>query len=394
MAHQSVCRGREWNSKLYRQYFLASATLAIFASLLIAAYSFLVDPYAMYKPVAGFESGKKTDLFYHLRLHKPYAMESRKATHLIIGSSRSARLNPDIFGEDGYNASMPGIRLREVRRLIEHAQAIRPLRSLYIGLDYYMFRGTQTGLTSHYSDDRLRKISPSVIDVLSHWIQMIKDGWSALFSVDAILASADVVGGIEGSQRIYHDNGTWTGVITDKPPKWLYSYVNRHKMDEFKSEVGKPTLAEFEKLLEFARDHKVPTTILISPFHASVMNTVRLADRWDAYLSWQRSIVAAVERTGGDVEVFGIETSRDVIMERMEEERPFFIDGVHYNLAAGREIMNCLAGFECDKKIRLVPLTLESIDQYLQGVDALMKLYPEQCSNDYNSLLKWLDKIE
>ncbi|MEP1471056.1 MAG: hypothetical protein ABJK25_08805 [Halieaceae bacterium] len=378
---------------MYRRYFIASAIFAAFAGLTIVAYSFLANPYAMFVSVTGLEQyERKTDLFYHLRLHKPYAMERRKATHLIVGSSRSARLNPDVFGEKGYNASMPGIRLSEVRRLIEHAQAIQPLDSLYIGVDYYMFRASKMSLTSHYSDERLRKISPTLRDRLAYRMQSVKDAWSTLLSIDAILASAKEISGIGQGQRIYFDNGTWASNSPGKPPKWLYAYVNRHKMEEFKSAGGDPTMVEFEQLLKFTGDNNIPTTILISPFHGSVMNTVRLADSWTSYMSWQRSVVAAVEDAKGQFEVVGLETSRKITLEAMNQDLPFYLDGVHYKLSSGREIMNCLVGESCNKNIRLVRLNNESIDQYLKNVDTLMNLYPRQRPDDYNSLTKWLDR--
>ena len=151
-------------------------------------------------------------------------------------------------------------------------------------------------------------------------------------------------------------------------------------------------MVEFDDLMDFCRENDIPTTVLISPFHASVMNTVNMAGRWENYLSWQYRVTDSVNKVQGDFRVVGLEGNSGVVMEPIVTESPFFLDGVHYNSAAGKKVMICLSGGQCAGEIEIFPLDTETIAPYLEYVDELMRRYPEERPDDYRSLLKWLHR--
>ncbi len=91
---------------MHRIYIVTTAIPAAIAALIIVAFCFVIDPYELFPAVGGYSPQKKVDLFYHLRLHKPYAMEKVQADHLIVGSSRSARLPPAALAGPAQTASL------------------------------------------------------------------------------------------------------------------------------------------------------------------------------------------------------------------------------------------------------------------------------------------------
>jgi hypothetical protein len=382
---------------MHRTYVLSSAALAAFMTLALIVFCFLVDPYELYPSITASRPSGQADLFYHLRLHKPYAIESRKPQHLIVGSSRSARLPPAVMAstpEQAYNASLPGVTLREMRLMVEHAQSVRPLQSLVVGVDYYMFRSGHSDLTDHYEEDRLRKLTPSLRQRLSHRFQRFEDNWSSLLSTDALLSAWNALHSRNSSQRRYNANGTWEAATTvEKPGPRLFSMLARQKFQDFKREPQQLDATELKLLLDFCHSRDIAVTVLISPFHASIMNAVSLAGGWQSYLEWQRMVTRISATYAPQVRVLALENSPGTVLEAIGNADRFFQDGVHYTGAAGAEIMNCLAIGECAPRMRATTLEEKILPAYLQALTGLMKGYKNSNAQDYLLLQKWLKKL-
>jgi hypothetical protein len=377
---------------MQRAYLIGTLSVAAVLALCVVALCLAVDPYKLYPDGDDDNSGNSADLFFHLRLHKPYAIQRRAPQHLIIGSSRSARLQPHFLGEAAYNASLPGVTLREMRRMVEHAHSVRPLKTLFIGVDYYMFRQGHSDQTDHYEDHRLRRPEPSLQQRLAFAYQRLEDGWRALFSVDAVVDSATVLLDRETSQRRYRDDGTWFTEGSSRPPRWLFSALNRQKMRDFSLETDRLDATELAGLLRFCSERNIAVTVFISPFHASVMNTVRIAGKWRSYLDWQRLVSDTVAQAPGSIRLAGVEQQALVTLEPLDTPRPFYYDGVHYTDAAGELIMACLSGGPCDSESEPAVLEAGHIGRYLRRVDELMRAYPRQRPGDYAALRKWLER--
>lgn len=382
---------------MHRTYVLTSAALATLLASTIVIFCFLADPYAIYPSVAGSGEEGEVDLFYHLRIHKPYAMASRRAQHLIIGSSRSASLPPQPLAapqEVAYNASLPGVTLREMRRMLEHAQVIQPLKSVVVGVDYYMFRQGHSDLIDHYEDSRLYRVQPSLWQSLARHFQRFEDNWKSLLSVDVLLSSWQKFYGKDTSQRRYYPDGTWKATPgTRKSATGLFSMLARQKYQDFSDETDTLDPGEFNKLLEFCAEHNIRVSVLISPFHASIMNTVDIAGKWESYLQWQRMVIKLSDPYADTVQVYGLENSPQLALEAMEASPRFFHDGVHYTRQAGRQIMSCLTSPICEPPIRFTALHADNIDAYLAEVNELMRNYPDTNPRDHTRLLKWLAKM-
>ncbi|MCY4428453.1 MAG: hypothetical protein OXC05_15690 [Halieaceae bacterium] len=363
------------------------------ASLLCAAsLTYIIDPYDLYPPLPGLSPGKTTDLFYHLRLHKPYAMQRTPAEHLIVGSSRSARLPPQRPDATGYNASLPGVSLSEIRRMVEHAHVIKPLQSILVGLDYYMFREGHKENERYYKDHRLLRQNSGPFDPLVYGYRRIEDYWLSLLSVDALLDSVDALHGAASSNRKFNVDGTWEAKFPPRvTPAGLYSMVTRQKYREFSTRTGRLDFTELSRLTAFCAENDIPLTLLISPMHGMAMNAVNAAGKWNDYLSWQREAVELGGNWPETVSIFGLETNPRIIHEPIEAADPFFQDGVHYTNNAGARIMQCLHG-ECGESFRLDKLDSASIDGYLLLVDRMMRAYPAANPRDYARLIKWLEQ--
>jgi hypothetical protein len=377
----------------YRIYLLGTSAVAVLLACCLATINFVIDPYDIYPATGTYSPTGRPELISHMRLHKAYALRHQRAEHIVIGSSRSASLPPGVLGKAAYNASLPGVWMRELRLMLEHAHTVRPLKSVFISLDYYMFREENAGkMRADFAPDRLLKPAPPALNRLAQYHQRATDYWNSLFAVDALLESARMISGGNNQRVDYMDDGTWIGT-PEKPPRWLYSYVNQKRTREFLAESGALDFREFEALLDFLAANNVDTTLFISPYHGSVMNSVRLAGAWENYLAWQQMVSNSVSAYGTGMRVAGIEHNAAIILEAIDSNNPFFTDGMHYSLEAGRSIMECVTKERCTDRVAVHLLGPDNTEEYLRDVDRLMKTYPDKNPGDFAALQGWLENI-
>jgi hypothetical protein len=372
---------------------MSLAAVTAGAICLIVIVLLVIDPYGIYPDVPGLSPGWPTDRFFYLRLHKPYALEDIEADYLIIGSSRSARMNPAALASRGavaYNASLPGVSLFEMARILEHGNTIKPLTAVILELDYYMFRADH--VFTRFEDDRLSRSNATVLETLRHWNRRLHDRWLSLFSLDALLLSYHSANLGKRSTRTFFDDGTWEA---NPPPHWesqRYAILARQKFRDFSEKTSELDMSDLVDMLDYGEAHGIELTLLLSPFHAVQMNAVQQAGRWDSYLRWQREVVAIVDSHPGSAMIYGLEDNPHFITEPLDARPRFFEDGVHYSAWAGDLILACLRAKEapCDSELRVTPLGSDNIDAYLRSITAVMEDYPRTHPDAYLALLSWL----
>ena len=99
-------------------YLLLVSILLAVAVLAVASYLWVVNPYGLYGERPAPSTAYGGDLFWYIRLHKPFALDQVKPELLIIGSSRAARLSPAIWAGSDAAIGMSSKRCAPVGILI------------------------------------------------------------------------------------------------------------------------------------------------------------------------------------------------------------------------------------------------------------------------------------
>lgn len=377
-----------------QSYSIISFATLFLASACIVLFCFIVDPYKLFPTIPGLSQQTSVDLFYKLRLHKPYAIEEVKPSILILGSSRAAALPPRaVQSIDGvaYNASLAGGTLQEARLMAEHAHAISPLKLIVIGVDYAMFREGASETMVLNEPHRYRSVDPGLRQHLQHRSQRIGDHWRSLFSVDAIMDSLRLSFGTVRSQREYREDGTWDLSQNTLVP--AYQRYARLTHLVFNAEIAHKSdrlvLDELLDLLDFTDAHGIKVIVLISPLQGLLMHSLELAGTWDQYLLWQRDLVESITARKTDSEIYGLEDNPLLVLEAIETPQRLFRDGVHYTLRAGTEILTCLSG-PCNSSLQPTRLDGDTINDYLEKVDALRLQYKQENPQDIAEAHRWL----
>jgi phage pi2 protein 07 len=381
------------NQQTHRVYLFRFSGAVLVLAFCVIAINYIIDPYDIYPDVGLNFPVSRLDRV-NMRLHKPYALEQMRAEHVVIGSSRAASLPPGVIGKHSYNASLPGIWMRELKLMLEHAHTIRPLKSVFIALDYYMFRTENVGkVREGLPPERLLTLAPTMRDRFAQGRQRSKDQWVSLLSVDSLVQSTLSMFSNEVPQSEYLDDGTWLH-YPQKSTNWLYSFVNKKRMREFLAESGELDFVEFVDLIDFLSANDIDTTFFLSPFHGSVMNSVKAAQGWKNYLAWQRRVIKKVNASGSGFRVTGIEHNPGITLERIGIENSFYTDGMHFSPEAGKIIMECITVGDCSDQLNVRVLTPGNMDSYLRDVSRLMNAYPVKNPQDFAALQKWLRNVQ
>jgi len=79
---------------MLRSYAVTSLATLFLISACIVMLCFTINPYKLYPAIPWLSPKASVDLFYILRLHRPFDVERVQPQILILGSSRSAVLPP------------------------------------------------------------------------------------------------------------------------------------------------------------------------------------------------------------------------------------------------------------------------------------------------------------
>jgi hypothetical protein len=179
----------------------------------VGGINILVDPYRVFgtPDIAGFNA-VKPDFVEHLRLTTPYAIERLRPEALILGTSRVGRglspSHPAFKGLRTYNAALPAVSLYEVWRTLQHANAVKPLKLVVLGLDNRMFYAKPDGQGT-FSEDRMA-VDASGVRQRNPFAARLPDYAASLLSTDALLSSARAVRYQGWASLTLAPNGQWT----------------------------------------------------------------------------------------------------------------------------------------------------------------------------------------
>ncbi len=277
-----------------RPYCILLAAVAVVLLIVLGGFNALVDPFAMYRAVEipGFNTNKP-ETQHRVRLYKAFEIERVKPQTVLLGSSRTHTglrcSHPALSRLDGpcYNLAFPGARTKEIYSYLLHAQSIRPLKHVILGLDIYH---ASSGLASTRSDyDPLLLYSPE----RPRWFNVITADMRLLTHFDTLSASITTLQlqkhpvpnffAPDGQRRadvfFHHVHPTF---MRDGPRAY-FDAMDRQAMrdqqgarplknpsgssSESPVDPAESSLAYIRRIVEFCRSQHIDLRIFITPTH-------------------------------------------------------------------------------------------------------------------------------
>lgn len=278
--------------------------------------NYWVDPYGLYRPRGA--GDWKPHAATQGELVKPYLVLRHPPRTLILGNSRAeVGFDPEDPAwpeatRPVFNLALPGTGTRVARRLFEHVLATHPPQAVVLGVDYMDFlvepgaRGGDPAMTRRL---RLEAVHPASV----RWLQRLHDLAATLVSLDALIHSLDTLrlAGRQGVadlteagfnpmrdyQQIARREG-YFNLFRQRDLENIRAYQRRPRNLYSPGTATSPAFDDLTAIIEAARAREIPVQVVIYPYHAHLLEILRLTGHWDLFEDWKRELAHRVASHG------------------------------------------------------------------------------------------------
>lgn len=276
----------------------------------VAALNWSVDPYEVFgSPRREGFNRYKHGTRENARIAKVYMVERVQPRSIVVGSSRAEMAyDPAHSGlpQPGFNLSVEGAGIYEIRRLVQHALAVAPVEEVLVALDYFAFSADRESGRG-FEETRLAVQADGTPTPRRH-----SDVVEALFSYSALklswktLASARQRPGYiineAGFREIWDDNrdilrkgGFRRAFVENEAVNATGYYGPAERPLRLRDDRrGVDTLLWFEQLVADCRVRGVRLHLLIFPVHARLQEVIRARGLWSHYAAWKKALTDIV----------------------------------------------------------------------------------------------------
>ncbi len=400
-----------------KKYSVRLISGVFFLMFCVSIFNWLINPLDIFSSpeIEGLNT-YKLDVGRHTRISKIYQLERIKPEAIFLASSRGGVFSEEYYSPDNarwFNASMPSASTYELLRVLQDAHAVHPLKRIVLGLDE-AFTGE---VQYNFSENRLL-VTADGGNNNGRFAQRLKDVFSGLFSMDALRSSLRTI------RNQKHRPGTVDMAKFDAA-RVVNAGGNRQmfrKMEGsvfFKYRDSKPDCQadvksklndivgpakNFRAIVEFAYKNNIELYVYLSPIHARLYETLRIAGQWCMLEKTKREIVYIVDSLSKqyskprfpvwDFSGYNSITTEDV-PDAGDTNRimKWYWEDSHYTEKAARLVLQTIFNGEVvreDFGVMLSPANIEShLDYIRQGHDD----YARSHSDDVKELLSIYEEI-
>lgn len=374
---------------------LATCLLLLFA---VALFNYRVDPYLLFHHRDG-DSGtlSRIDQFYNMRVYKPYHVGHKSPQNIIVGTSRSATLWPATANwrsKDFYNFAMPGMTLFEMNRSVRHAQAVRPLSHLLVGLDYQAFVRSSPRYRPGFETSRLLDGADDRYSA-RHIGRWLTDLHTFLFSFAMTAESISAAYGTVPVPRTYYPNGVWVDSSKKLVGRGAYIFVGKSAVSAVESSRLGPeeSLAQFRQMLRYCHQNDIGVSLFLTPTHVFFVDLWFRISTEQLWRDTHRKMVAINEAVARELGrepfplwAFGDEAGvvDEPIYRTRDIDKAWFLDGVHSSERLAVRMMSTIQGE--NQRAFGRRLSRENIGGYLDSVDTLRARFLRQNAAEVREL--------
>ncbi|MDR3394179.1 MAG: hypothetical protein P4L70_04180 [Parasulfuritortus sp.] len=292
--------------------------------VVVAVFNFVIDPYGLFRFVdrVGFNSIKPT-AEEHGRMAKAYQVLRVQPQGLIIGNSRMEwGFDPDnsawpLQMRPVFNLALPGTSTSTSLHYLQHVlanaeghTAIKPKIVIW-GLDFFDFLVSskvrrQSGITAHKESETERLlINLDGSANPSREFYKAKDYAESMFTLGAFLDSVQTLGSqsnpysenltklgfnpMRDYLKIEADEGYWA-VFRQKDTEYIKANLRRPVNIFYSNGRSSSALDDLRQVITLCRSHGIILHLVIYPYHAHLLETIRITGHWPAYETWLRTL--------------------------------------------------------------------------------------------------------
>ena len=348
----------------YRRFSLGLLGAALVPLFTVGLINCLIDPYGIVKTPAL----RKFNLLKPVqddqtRLVKPVEIIQLKPQRVFLGSSRTILgLNPahGAFRDNlvTYNAGLTGPNLDDIKAYFDHALLNqRDLKEVVLALDFFMFKDAD--LSSSRTDNQIlgkTQIPP---------LELVR----LTLSLDTLASSEKTLEDnlkSDSSETYYFYGMRRASATPDKKDKidsfkhQINNYLNTFYKDY---QLSPNSFQKLQEIIEICRQKNINLKVLVSPIHATQMQTIEAAGLWDDFENWKREVSKITP-------FFDFATYNQITTEPISNTMKNFSDSAHYTKRVGDLVLNRVFNYRESEVPRDfgVYVSYQNIESHLETV--------------------------
>lgn len=357
--------------KFTRIHFLAIGLLC----LGIILFNWLINPYNVYHSVTieGINANKPL-VTTHLRLAKAMAVEWKIPHNLILGSSTAETgLNPEHpnLEKGTYNLGLGGANIYEVKRYLQHAEAVHPINKVILAVNFFMFNAYLEN-REDFNDSLLRTGKKNWVSPLTKIL------FSTLLTYDAIRDSLQTIRQ-QNKPNAFLSNGQLVLNYREEQVNNLKGYRNNFLYTEsfskeayfpkplqtyafFRSDKKINTFETLQEIIQICEKNNTDLTIVIAPVHVRLLETYKLLGLWPEYEQWQLNMAKIIDDHNNNYpkkpyQLWSFNKVNSITTEKLPEKddsssaMKWFWDPEHFKNELGNLILSEITGSQMNLAI-------------------------------------------
>jgi hypothetical protein len=383
-----------------RAYILIAITTATVLCGVVIAFNLLVDPYGFYTTSESSDRTTRPAIYRRMRLAKAYDLRRIEPEAIVLGTSRShigLRMSHPgwpVALPMRYNAAFDGATTKEMHAYLRHAQAIRPLRQVVLGLDTWQLNAFPTFTRPDFAPALLFEPGQRL-----HNAGVYAADLGVLISVDTTQASLIQLQFANQQQPQWlAPDGQRLGDVFFREadpsfsaaPGLYFRDVDRQELTymldtgpvtisqtKFGPASAEPKLTSLDyiaKIISFCRDQGIDLRIFVTPAHAHQLEMVASLGGWPRLEQGKRALVALLAQDVNghpgvmpfplyDFSGYSSVTTEGVPSATEPREMKFYWDSSHFKVGVGDWVLDRLFAIESDAPpdfgVRLTAASLE-----------------------------------
>jgi hypothetical protein len=418
----------------WRFTFIAMATAAVVCGSIILC-NLKADPYGFYGWTASGANGAKPAIYRRVRLAKAYDLRRIKPLAIVLGTSRShvgLRMTHPGWGvphEARYNSAFDGATTKEMYAYLLHAQAIRPLRQVVLGLDTWQLNQFPAGSRPDFDPTLLFEPGRPLRNAGVYAADL-----GVLISVDTTRASFMQAesGNYQQLQWLAADGQRlgarfFREVETNfsAAPGAYFRDVDRKEIgymldtgsvqitsqSKFGPDTSQPMLTSLDyvaKIVRFCREQRIDLRIFLTPAHAHQLEILAEMGGWSRLEQGKRYLVQLLADDAArhfaqafplyDFSGYSSVTTEPVPSPTERREMKFYWDSSHFKERVGDWVLDRVFAINAeggtpppDFGVRLIPANL---DAELARGRMDQKVYRQGHSDDVALIESLIDDVK
>jgi hypothetical protein len=376
-------------------YSIGILVLVLLIAAMSALFCYVVDPYGIYhQPNLNDRQASQVNLLPYLRLSKAYQLEKIQPELLVLGSSRTANLIPSsrLDGSQGYNASLPGMTLYEIKQHLKHAVVYNKPKKVIIALDYPSFLDQANRFQIGYLESRLAETQDD-LKIVNRIKRHYRDFYSTLLTSSAIFDSIRALYEVKQGGLTFYSDGTWSATVgvDHETRKSRFLLI---AAQYYRSAIKASTqldLGVLEEIVRYCYQQQIDASFYISPTHYLMINAYQEAGQLSSFYLWHREVldVLTTQAQTADQPPFPLfafqndfrAVGEDILSPSIDGY--FFSDVMHFNFAYGDIIRDAILNRPKDdsqQEHSHIELNQDNLNQYISDVDTNLQRFGQSHS--------------